>query len=382
MASEQDAAAEGLDQVTLRRRGTGLIGYDKARSAGGYTLFAPQTAGGAVYLVDAEGRTAHTWQMPMRAGRHAVLLANGNLGYNGNHPDSPEVYPMWSTWHGGAFLEVTPKGEVVWEHTDLTHHHDAQWLPNGNLLYGACAPLPRDFAARIQGGSSAHDLPDGTIYGDVVREVNRAGEIVWEWKCWEHLNPEDHPIHPFFDRYHWPLINSVWPTRGGLVLMSLRTTSGVIGVERATGKVALRIPYGTVSQQHAPSELANGNILIFDNGNFRPGVSTPFSRIIEVNPATGAIEWQYADPMVAAFFSPYMGGVQRLANGNTYITESATGRLFEVTPDKRVVWDYVIPYFAEYPDASARACVPGDHNSVFKSFRYLPHEIPWLGRSA
>ena len=33
-----------------------------------------------------------------------------------------------------------------------------------------------------------------------------------------------------------------------------------------------------------------------------------------------------------AFFSSYMGSVQRLWNGNTFICESAFGRLFEVTP--------------------------------------------------
>lgn len=378
MATATAASSEGLDQITLRRRGAGLIGYDAAGSAGGYTLVAPQTGGGAVYLVDMQGEVAHRWQMPMRPGRHAVLLPNGNLGFNGNHPDSPELYPMWSTWHGGAFQEVTPGGEVVWQHTDLAHHHDGQWLANGNLLYGAAEPLSRDIAARVVGGSHAHDLPDGTIYGDVVREVNRAGDLVWQWRAGDHLDPADFPIHDFFDRYHWPLINSVWPTRGGLVLLSLRTTSGVIGVDKASGKVVLSIPYGTVSQQHSPTELENGNILIFDNGNFRPGVSTPFSRVIEVDPATGEIVWQYHDPMVCAFFSPYMGAAQRLPNGNTHITESATGRLFEVTPEGRVVWDYVIPWFDEYPEAAARACVPGPHNSVFKSFRYMRSEIPWL----
>jgi hypothetical protein len=46
-------------------------------------------------------------------------------------------------WHGGDFYEVRPDGEVVWRYEDPTHHHDAQWLPNGHLLYAACAPVPR-----------------------------------------------------------------------------------------------------------------------------------------------------------------------------------------------------------------------------------------------
>jgi outer membrane protein assembly factor BamB len=174
------------------------------------------------------------------------------------------------------------------------------------------------------------------------------------------------------------LVNGLGITRGGLVLMSLRTTSGVIGVDKTTGDVAFHIGHDVVAQQHTPVELDNGNILIFDNGNFRHGMSTPFSRVIEVDPRTKQVEWEYADEMRSSFFSPYMGAAQRLPNGNTHITESSTGRLFEVTPDGQVVWEYVIPYFAEYPEAAARKYVPGHHNSVFRSHRYARAQIPWL----
>lgn len=368
----------GVDQVTLRRRGVGLIAYDAARSQGGYTLVAPQTDGGKVHLIDMAGQVVHQWSMPCRPGRHAVILTNGNLGYNGNLPGQPDVYPAWSLWHGGAFYEATPKGEIVWSHVDPLHHHDAQWLPNGNLLYGAMEVMPAEAAARIVGGSPAHDLPDGTVWGDVVKEVDRTGALVWVWKSWEHLRPEDFPVHPIFDRYHWPLINGLWSTRDGLVLMSLRTTSGVIGVERATGDVALHIPHPTVAQQHTPVELANGNIMVFDNGNLRPGVTSPYSRVIEVDRKTSAVVWEYYDEMRPAFFSPYMGAAQPLANGNVHITESATGRLFEVTRQREVVWEYVIPFFHDYPDAEARRYTPGLHNSVFRTNRYKQSEIPWL----
>ena len=110
----------------------------------------------------------------------------------------------------------------------------------------------------------------------------------------------------------------------------------------------------------------------------RPGVSTPSSRVIEVDPRTKTVEWEYADEMRTAFFSPYMGAAQRLWNGNTLITESATGRLFEVTRGGEVVWEYVIPYFAEYPEEAARRYVPGHHNSVFRAYRYRREQIPWL----
>lgn len=367
-----------MDQVTIRRRATGLIARDQAKSAGGVTLYAPQTADGLVFLVDEEGRQIHRWKLPVRPGRDAVLLANGNLGYNGSAQDGPAPYTIWPLWRGGAFYEVAPDGRIVWEFSDPWHHHDARWLPNGHLLYTAAHPLPPELARRITGGADRTGSPGGLIHSDVVREVDRSGEIVWEWKLWEHLAPEDYPVEPVFDRTHWPMINGLEATRDGLVLMSLRTTSGIIAVDRTSGKVVWRIPAGVVAQQHTPVELENGNVLVFDNGNYRPGGVSPHSRVLEIEPKTGTIVWQYADPMPPAFFSPYMGGAQRLWNGNTFITESAFGRLFEVTPAGETVWEFVIPQFAPYPEASIRHYVAGEHNSVFRAHRYRREDIPWL----
>lgn len=365
-----------IDPITQRRRGVGLIAIDPDASAGGYTLIAPQTAGGKVYLIDMHGEVVHQWTMPVRPGRHAVILPNGNLGYNGNHADASQRYPAWTLWHGGDFYEVTPTGEVVWHYQDPDHHHDALWQFDGHLLYAACVPMPEDFARRVPGGSDAH--ADNLMYGDVIRQVDRSGVIVWEWKVWEHLDPAEFPIHPGFDRTHWPLVNGLDLTADGTVLMSLRTTSGIIGVNRQTGVARTLIPPAQLSHQHAPVALENGNILVFDNGNFRLGKYVNFSRVLEIDPRTQKIAWEYTDPMPNAFYSAYMGNAQPLANGNVHITEAATGRLFEVTRTGNVVWEYVIPWFAEYAEAAARAYVSGAQNSAFKTYRYRAEELPWL----
>lgn len=364
-------APAGVDPVTNRRRKVGLIAVDHNRSAGGYTLFTPQTDDGNVYLVDIDGRVAHQWKMPTRPGRHAVLLPNANMGYNGSHPDSPVLYPMWSVWHGGAFSEVTPAGKVVWEFEDKTHHHDAEWLENGNLLYGAAEPLPQEVARKVAGPTSE------IIYGDVVKEVNRKGETVWQWRAADHLDPAQFPINPLFEKVHWPLVNGLWETREGLILMSLRTTSGIIAVNKKTGSVVYHLGPDIVSHQHSPMELANGNLLVFDNGNYRAGVSTSYSRVVEINPKTKAIEWKYEDTPRQSFYCPFMGNAQRLANGNTHVTDAASGRLFEVTPKSEVVWEYVIPYFGEYPGV-ARQYQPGAQNTTFRTYRYSREEVPFL----
>jgi len=53
--------------------------------------------------------------------------------------------------------------------------------------------------------------------------------------------------------------------------------------------------------------------------------------------------WSYSAPKKKEFFSSFISGAQRLANGNTLICSGANGIIFEVTPEKEIVWKYVNP---------------------------------------
>jgi hypothetical protein len=90
--------------------------------------------------------------------------------------------------------------------------------------------------------------------------------------------------------------------------------------------------------------------------------------VIEVDPRTSQIVWEYRDPSPIDFFSPYISGAQRLANGNTLICEGCFGRIFEVTSAGEVVWEYINPHFGPSPRF-------GLNNFVFRAFRYSPAEI-------
>jgi hypothetical protein len=102
---------------------------------------------------------------------------------------------------------------------------------------------------------------------------------------------------------------------------------------------------GILDHPHQPTVLENGNLLIFDNGMFRN-----YSRILELNPRTEKIVWKYeADPK-GSFYTSIRGGNQRLPNGNTLITESNKGHVFEVNNDGEIVWEFWNPDFDKKVD--------------------------------
>jgi uncharacterized protein (UPF0248 family) len=170
----------------------------------------------------------------------------------------------------------------------------------------------------------------------------------------------------------WAQGNSVQELPDGDILASYRPTSTVIRISRKTGKILWKLGSPTVAGQHAPTLLGNGNVLIFDNGPHRLDDAVPYSRVIEVNPATNEIVWKYQDKPTWNFFSPRMGFAQRLPNGNTLITESSFGRVFEVTKEGEIVWEYINPFFGKPffggPPTS-------ESNQVFRAIRYSAEEI-------
>lgn len=357
-----------IDQQKIRRARTGLIACDPVSAQPGYTLFTPMFGDGTAYLVDINGEVAHRWRLPYRPGLYGYLLDNGHLFYGGKVMDDLDRFEAWPRFKAGAALEIDWHGRVLWEVHHPDHHHDARRLRNGNVILLCLRPLPADIAARITGGLPGTEA-DGRIYADYLVEMTISGEIVWEWRSWEYLDPEAYPITPQDHRAEWTHANTVAETADGNLVVSFRNISTVVMIERASGNIIWRLGSPPLAQQHDPRPLPNGNLLIFDNGTHRRDHPATFSRVIEVDPRTDRIVWQYADQSLFEFFSPYISGAQRLANGNTLICEGCHGRIFEVTSLGEVVWEYVNPHFAEAPGA------PGLNNWVFRAFRYTEAEI-------
>ena len=361
-----------VDQQTQRRAGrVGLTASDPAKACPGYVLYTPMSSLGDVYLIDVDGSVAHRWRMPYPPGLYGYLLPNGNLFYGGKVVDETwDRFPSWKRFKGGVMIEADRHGNVVWEHRDPDHHHDHRRTESGGALYMTLELMDPDLAAQVQGGVP-DSAPEG-MWEDVLVEVDAQGNRIWEWHAAEHLDLEKHIVTMNDRRDEWSHGNTVVPLGNDRVMFSFRNISTIGIIDKAGGEITWQLGYETLAQQHDPSMLDNGNVLVFDNGSHRKNSGLPFSRVIEVNPANNEIVWEYTDNPAYNFFSSYISGARRLPNGNTLITEGQSGRMFQVTPECEVVWEYINPHF--HVDAEDQPV-----NRVFRATHYLKEDIPWLG---
>jgi Arylsulfotransferase (ASST) len=361
------SAPPPIERLTIRRRGVGLRGYDPERAFAGFTLFSPLSSSNkTVYLVDMLGNVVHTWTMPYPPGQSGYLTERGTLFYNGQIPNESHVGQ--APYRGGAALEMDWKGRILWEVNHPDHNHDGIRLKNGNVLLICQKPLPVDLVPKVRGGRPGSEYDDGKMDAPYLVEMTISGQIVWEWLSWEHLDPgQDMITADQDDRDVWTVANGVSEMPDGNLLVSFRDISTVVMINRRTGAIYWKLGAPPLAGQHAPHILSNGNLLLFDNGPHRLDHSFPFSRVLEIDPATKAIVWKYQEARVSDFFSPRISNAQRLPNGNTFINEGWFGRFFEVTRDGAVVWEYVNPYFGRRQQLMI--------NAVQRAYRYSAADI-------
>ncbi|MEJ2245400.1 MAG: aryl-sulfate sulfotransferase [Acidobacteriota bacterium] len=355
---------------------TGVLKYDTEKSYGGYTLFSPMINCKTTYLIDMEGNIVHQWDTEYGPGAYAELLPNGNLLRGGTLANPPANFGG----AGGIVQEIDWDGNVVWEYKLMTpteiQHHCFKRIPNGNTLILAWEF--KSIEEAIAKGRDPNTIPVSAyamnqritgFWVDFVREVNPEGATVWEWHVWDHLGkgpqkfdlnyrlPEPMGgVYPNFDWTHFNVVDYVEDT--DQVLLNSRNFSEAYLVNHETGAIEWRwgnkSAYGQgrapswydngdqkVFGSHNATPLENGNIQIFDNGSERPEGNR--SAVIEVNPETNEIVWEYAAKDSTSFFSYRQGSAQRLPNGNVLVTSTQHGHIFEVTPRKQIVWDYVVP---------------------------------------
>lgn len=360
---------------------------DKDKVYPGFTLFTPLNVTnapfekGTVYLVDLYGRPVHTWKTNYKV-IHTLLKPNGNLLVNQANLINKNYPPSARTT---SIQELDQNSNIVWEYTNDALHHDFDVLPNNNIAVLVWEKSPIE-STRIIGGRPNTEFNKDTIFSDAILEIDSNKNVVWEWHAADHLDPADYPIPSFFTREQWLQANSIQYLKSNPInnqeayLVSMRLLNTVFMVNKKDGKIIWQSPKGILGHQHDPTLLENGNILIFNNGFYSYVNESQFSygsSVLEINPLTNKVVWEFSggnNPLDRARLTEViLSGAQRLPNNNTLITLGTSGRLIEVTPDKKVVWDFINPY----SDATDQ---PFPSNYIFKARRYFSDQIPWLNQ--
>jgi outer membrane protein assembly factor BamB len=311
---------------------------------------------GDVRLIDMNGNVVHTWHVDPYFNKRSRLLPNGHLVFAASDK---------------TIIEYDWDSNVVWEHKGIGSTNDLRVLPNGNRLLIAHEPVPESAQDKVEDvddkiapwwtprkrGSEEHQL------GADIYEVDLDGEVVWEWHAHDHLDLNlFSPLTPHGDWLHGnsiaPLPDNKWFDDGdqrfrpGNILFNARNINTMYIIDKQTGDVVWEGTHdykGGMAHSHEPEMILKGrpgagNIILFDNSLFpRHRTHTGQSIIVEMDPTTKEIVWKYETEGYAniKFFSKTMGTQERLINGNTYISEDNTGRLFQVQPDGTIVWEYV-----------------------------------------
>jgi arylsulfate sulfotransferase len=409
---------------------------DKPMMEPGYTLFVAH--GGQpdvknwMIVLDGDGDVVWYFHKPDFGGMNVEFMRNGHLLWSSRRHSLEldilgKVLTKWypGAYDGGAHMDPG----AVFVDTD-TFHHEMLELPE---------PEEADFLTLSTELRTYDDYPideidptitaDGEIVvGDVILEFKRDGTIVRETKLLDILDPRRlcyeslgnfwgtpgniySTVTPGIQTHDWSHANSVvidWSDNTYVV--SCRNQDAVVKIARDTGQIVwihgpherwnapwdqylltpIGPPFGWQYHQHAPEFNRFGNIVLFDNGNFRAIPPDPYlpleqsySRAVEfhVDPVAMTTEqiWWYGSHVQGAedhMFSRFIGDADPLpTTDDILVTNGATfepgvpvnhAQLLELTrtrPPLRVF--------------EARIIAPGDTTSwtVYRSER-IPSLYP------
>jgi len=373
---------------------TGTTIYDPPKAYNSFVLF----AGGdnVSRLIDLTGKVVHEWKYTGQPVAYIdPALIDGARGHlfvtlESDEGKGTDLVPgRVQTRVVKTVGEVDWDGKKVWEFGASApggraqQHHDISRLPNGNtlVLSNIVYPLP---------GFSQPQVLD-----DVAYEVNPDGDIVWTWAASDHIDeigfaPEELKLVKASSNADYLHVNNLkplgpnhWFDEGDQrfapenLIFDSRNGNFIAIVDRRTRKIVWTLgphfpplvdggpasrklprPVDQISGQHdahiIPKGLPGaGNLLVFDNQGAAgyPAASTTLtggSRVLEINPVTKQIVWQYTAASSGGsgwtFRSTHISNARRLPNGNTFIDEGQIGRFFQVTPDGQIVWEYLNPY--------------------------------------
>ena len=204
-----------------------------------------------------------------------------------------------------------------------------------------------------------------------IQEFDLNHNLIFDWIASDHLNIYDYENNLFIGnipgQIEWMHGNSIEVDYDNNLIISNRKSSEILKIDRETGSVIwimggplneftiLNDDLNGVSWQHDVSRLENGNILVFDNGNYHtPHTSRAVEYEIDETNKIATLVWEYQNPY--DYKSKAMGSAQRLPNGNTLINWGTIqiegvnmgANIMEVDYDKNIVLEIQYDIYQSY----------------------------------
>lgn len=357
------------------------------------------------YLIDLDLNILKTWHGTNPPATIAQLLPDGSIFRPCIDPDA-----VFGLAGGGGRLQYISADDVItWDYifSDATkrQHHDAEPMPNGNVLV-----IAWERKTQAEAIAAGRQVVPGEMWLTMIAEIQpvgaTGGNIVWEWHLWDHLIQDadpsknnygvvgDHPElmdinYGNIPNYDWDHANAIDynPELDQIVISVLKMNEFWIidhstTTAEAAGHTGGRCGHGgdllyrwgnpqtyrrgdENDQYYFNVHGANwidpylpgaGNVMTFNNGD-RPNTNDDYSSVEEIVPplqpdgnytilpgepfGPAAPAWWYSNP--PTFFSYNRSGAYRLPNGNTLICDTRHDNIFEVTMDGTKVWQYTPP---------------------------------------
>jgi hypothetical protein len=347
LTAEQREEMERLESIgyvtgsELPGETSGVTVHDAASAEAGLNLVVSGHAPWAA-LMDMDGTIVHEWSFPFdRAwpGREIPEDTNGDEYWR--RVLLLDDGGIVAIHEGLGILRLTADSQLVWA-VGGGFHHDAELTEDGGLCVldrearvvprlSSTEPVLEDFVVYLGSDGSVRrrfsllEAVERSPYASLLARMSWRGDI-FHTNTIEVLDGRLAGESPAF--------------RAGNLLISILMLDTVAVVDPETEAVVWALT-GLWRQQHQPTVLDAGTMLVFDNK-----AGPEVSRVIEFDPFSQEMVWSYEGAPGSPFYSETCGSNQRLPGGNTLITETDYGRAFEVTPGGDIVWEYVNPHRA------------------------------------
>ncbi|MBA3648584.1 MAG: aryl-sulfate sulfotransferase [Chitinophagales bacterium] len=249
----------------------------------------------------------------------------------------------------------------------VTNAHDmVRYSDKHTFLIGTDDRI-MDLSQIVPGGQ-----PNALLKGAVIQELDSAKNVIFQWNGFDYFKVTDADSNTSLTNgiVDYEHANAIERDYDGNILLSSRNFSEITKINTSTGNIIWRLGGENnqfdfkidnikqhFSYQHDIRRIANGNITLYNNGDYLPKQrSSAKEYSLDEKNKIATLVWFYEHPDVirpdsikgfdtSKVYGRASGSVQRLPNGNTFIcwgdvySKKDIPDMTEVDMDGNITWE-------------------------------------------